>query len=173
MNRNKMVTLVIVIAIALSVVMIPIAFLGLDEGTILMLGSVTMTLTLIIVFVLVFHTFSTRKVVVDFSIDGFTVKGPMLEITVPFNEITAMELRGEKEIKFGVRTWGYGGIRYAGGTFSNKEFGTYKLAVCTKPKKFIVVRHAKGILVFNMETVETTLMMYESVRKRARNISRE
>ena len=162
-------TLLLVISIASCLVVAGVVISGLipEENETLIL---TMVLAPVLVCLLcTVLIFVKRKTVANITESGIDVSGPMMDITVPFNEITSMDLRDE--MNYGVRTWGYGGIRYAGGTFHNKEFGSYKISVDNKVKKFIVIRHAKGILVFNVDTPEATMMMYEGIRKRARNIS--
>ena len=47
------------------------------------------------------------------------------------------------------------------GTWRNSEFGEYELHVQTKLKTYIVVHDAGGVLVFNLESDETTRSLYD------------
>lgn len=47
------------------------------------------------------------------------------------------------------------------GTFRNSAFGEYQLHVMNKLDSYIVVRDANGVLVFNVESDETTVQLYE------------
>jgi hypothetical protein len=97
---------------------------------------------------------------------ALTVTGPMLDITVPFANMTSVDLRDD--IKFGIRTCGYAGIRYAGGRFANKEFGDYRMATDMKNKSNIVIHHTGGVLVFNLVSTDDTLLMYNAIRSRTK-----
>jgi hypothetical protein len=109
---------------------------------------------------------SSNKMKAEYDGVSLRVSGPMLNITVPFADITSVDLRND--IKFGVRTWGYAGVRYAGGRFANKEFGDYKMATDMKNKSNIVIHHTRGILVFNLGSAEDTLLTYNTIKSRAR-----
>ena len=47
------------------------------------------------------------------------------------------------------------------GTFRNSEFGEYELHVLTKLHNYIVVHDANGVLVFNVESDDTTKQLYD------------
>ena len=47
------------------------------------------------------------------------------------------------------------------GTYRNSEFGEYQLHVQTKLNNYIVVHDASGVLVFNVESDETTSQLYD------------
>ena len=47
------------------------------------------------------------------------------------------------------------------GTFRNSEFGEYELHVQTKLHNYIVVHDANGVLVFNVESDDTTKQLYD------------
>ncbi len=47
------------------------------------------------------------------------------------------------------------------GTYRNSEFGEYQLHVQNKLSNYIVVHDAGGVLVFNLESNETTKSLYE------------
>lgn len=86
------------------------------------------------------------------------VRGPFVNVSVPLTSITGVELR--TDFKFGFRVWGYGGIRRFSGEFSNREFGTYTLAADSTIHAYVVLRHAKGILVFNSVSEDITRTLY-------------
>lgn len=94
--------------------------------------------------------------------DGvLSVKAPFVDVSIPLSSVTSVELR--TDFKIGFRLWGYGGIRRCSGDFSNKEFGSYTLAADTSIHEYVVIRHSKGILVFNNVDEETTRAMYDTL----------
>lgn len=91
------------------------------------------------------------------------VRAPFVNVSVPVSSVSGVELR--TEFKFGFRVWGYGGIRRCSGEFSNKEFGTYTLAADTAINAYVVLRHTKGVLVFNSVDEDTTRTLYGILTK--------
>ena len=51
--------------------------------------------------------------------------------------------------------------RCVSGTFQNEQFGEYELHVLTKLDSYIVVNSSNGVLVFNIESDETTAALYD------------
>lgn len=52
--------------------------------------------------------------------------------------------------------------RLISGTYRNAEFGEYQLHAVKKLNNYIVVRRPEGVLVFNLESDETTQALYAS-----------
>lgn len=90
---------------------------------------------------------------------ALNVKAPFVDISIPLSSVANVELR--TDFKIGFRLWGYGGIRRCSGDFSNKEFGTYTLAADTSIHAYVVIRHSRGVLVFNNVDEETTRAIYD------------
>ena len=83
----------------------------------------------------------------------------------PYTEITVEELRDVFDK--GSRTWGTGKI--SSGTFTNDEFGAYRLYLHNRVRCAVVVRHgADETTVFNGETEEKTKEVYEELASRAK-----
>lgn len=69
----------------------------------------------------------------------------------------------------GSRTWGTGTGKISSGTFTNDEFGAYRLYLHNRVRCAVVVRHgADGTTVFNGETEEKTKEVYEELASRAK-----
>jgi len=162
MDKSSIIIFSIVIAI--SAVMVLLSAVGIHNITLIM----TLCGILIVVCLLWIISLARKGTTVNLSEIGVNIKGPMVNMNISYNEITSMELRDQ--MSYGIRTFGYGGINVCGGTFANKEFGTYKISADNRIKKFIIIRYAKGTFVFNLKNPESTVMTYESIRKRARNI---
>ncbi len=86
--------------------------------------------------------------------DSLTVKAFMVNEDIAYSDITLVELR--ENVDYGSRIGGYGGADYLSGKFRNDEFGKYTLAVKRSVSESIVVHHANGVLVFNLESNEAT-----------------
>lgn len=110
----------------------------------------------------VFLVISVRMSMVDPNIvfleDGIEVSGPMLDIVIPYDAITNVEMRSKFD--YGMKLGGYEGASRLGGTFSNKEFGTYKIAAFSTNREFMIVHHANGVLAFNTRAKEETQSVY-------------
>ena len=68
---------------------------------------------------------------------------------------------GLKSFDRGEMVDGTSNSRVCSGTFRNAEFGDYQLHVQLKLSKYIVVKEAGGVLVFNMESDDTTSQLYD------------
>ncbi len=85
-------------------------------------------------------------------------------ITVPFENITGLELR-ESDIP-GERIWGYGSLRLLLGHFENEEFGDYTRYTYYKPESCIVIHLDEDILVLSGEDAAATRAIYEAIQNR-------
>jgi hypothetical protein len=167
MNRTVMYTLVAIVI--LSAVMCLVPFIGdFDEGQTITIVTILTVAVIVCVAVMLYSLLKTRKTVVELGVSEFRVRGIMVDISIPYNDVKSMELRNE--IAWGLRTFGADFGRYVGGTFNNKEFGSYKISLQCNIKKLIIVRHLQGTLVFNQASEEATIMMYESIKKRSKNV---
>jgi len=167
MNRTVLFSLIAVVI--LTVIMCIVPFVGnFDEGQIVTIVIILTVAVMVFVVVMIFGLLKTRKTIVELRVADFRVRGMMVDILIPYNDVKSIELRNE--IAWGLRTFGADFGRYVGGTFNNKEFGSYKISLQCNIKKLIVVRHLQGTLVFNQDSEEATIMMYESIKKRSKNV---
>ena len=106
--------------------------------------------------------------VVVFSGVSVKLTGTALELSggigdrasIPYTEITGVEWRDVFDK--GSRTWGTGTGKISSGTFTNDEFGAYRLYLHNRVRCAVVVRHgADETTVFNGETEEKTKEVYE------------
>lgn len=99
------------------------------------------------------------------DVGSFKIKAPFVDCSIRYDEIES--LATAEEIDFGMRTFGYGGMSYGSGDFSNKAFGGYKLAATSKVPMFIIIRtKGRKTCVFNLKTLEETRMAYDTIRSR-------
>lgn len=157
MDDSKAVTLCIALCIVLPLL----------DVALLMMDVVSLTWFLILLVVLEIASFlpllTLKGPVIEFLDDSLRVKGPFVDVAVPYSGIDSVRL--VRDFKFGIRIMGYGGIRRGSGTFSNKSLGSYTLAaVNASHRTVIVVRYDKGPLAFNLGTQEETERAYERLR---------
>jgi hypothetical protein len=167
-NRNKsalMFFAVIMILIAISLIGAYLDIFG-ENSTVIMLVTAMAVLVISIVW-LVSVVFNSKPTAV-LTATGVDIKGPTIEMSVAFNDVKSIEIRDS--MKYGVRTFGYAAINTYGGSFRNVEFGAYRMSVNNKIKKFIVIYHKDGILVFNFDSPEATQAMHDSIKKRSKNV---
>ena len=166
---NRVVIPTLIATVVLSIAMLLIIFFGnLDESY---TSTVVMAFTAAIVVCTIIMTIGllkTRKTVAELGDKELRVRGMMVNASIRYDDIKSIETRDEMFI--GVKTIGVDLGRYVGGSFTNKEFGLYKISLQCNIKKMIVIRHLEGTLVFNQDSVEATLMTYEIVKKRAKNV---
>ena len=167
MNRTVIVTLIATIGLA-AVMCLVIFFGDFDEDQIFIISMVISAVILVCVAIMLIVLLRTRKTKVVLGDKGFEVHGLMVDISILYSDIKLIETRDEMII--GIKAFGADFGRYVGGSFKNKEFGVYKISLQCNIKKMIVIRHLGGTLVFNQDSVEATVMTYESIKKRAKNL---
>lgn len=98
--------------------------------------------------------------------DRIVISAPMAKLEIPFSDITSVSC--ERDFEFGLRAWGYGGIRRGSGDFVNKSLGDYTLAGDSGIPVMIVVSYMQGgkarRAAFNQKDETTTVALYESIR---------
>jgi hypothetical protein len=161
-NKVKVSWILLAAMIAAAVPLVILATIGADPVFVLGLTAVVLVL---LAAALIFIA-SCRRIALDCDETGFTVSGPMVRVTVPYGSVSSAEIRNN--ISIGIRVAGYGGVRYAGGNFANKEFGAYKLAVDSKNKNYIIISHSGKTLVFNLGTEDETYMAYNTIASRSK-----
>lgn len=86
------------------------------------------------------------------------------DLTVAYDEITAIELRNENVS--GSRTWGLGNFRVLLGAFENEEFGSYTRYTYYKPEACVIVTCGEKTLVLSGKNAADTKLLYEELIKR-------
>ena len=168
MNRSKS-GIVYFVAIMILVVLITVAsfsdIFGENTFIVVIIAGVAV-LAITITWLLL--TVAKSKPTAVLTATGVDVKGPMIELSVAFNDVNSIELRDS--MKYGIRTFGYATVNIYGGHFRNTEFGAYKMSADNRIKKFIVLHYKDGILVFNFDSPDATQMMYEIIKKRSKKV---
>ena len=81
-----------------------------------------------------------------------------------YRDAESIELRDDlKNFDQGEMVDGKENRQVLSGTFRNSEFGEYQLHIEKKLNNYIVVHDANGVLVFNIESDETTKILYENL----------
>jgi len=89
------------------------------------------------------------------------------EHTFVYAETESIELLDNlEEFDRGTMISGNESRRCVSGTFQNEAFGEYELHTLTKLDNYIVVKSSNGVLVFNIESDETTAALYDFFRER-------
>ena len=114
-----------------------------------------------IILIAVFAFIGSGKVSASLDPDGLQVSAPFVNEKVPYEDITSVELRASFDD--GRRVGGFGGTEVSSGNFQNSELGRYVLARYNSVPNCIVVHHAGGVLVFNLDTVDDTTSMYHEL----------
>ncbi len=84
-----------------------------------------------------------------------------------YSDAESIELcDGLKSFDKGEQLSGTSNNRVCSGTYRNAAFGEYQLHVQMKVDKYIVVHDASGVLVFNLESDDTTSRLYEYFMER-------
>jgi hypothetical protein len=160
---SKIVWILIAAILAISAAMVAVAIFY-EDGEDMIYGLLTVLFALVAVMLAL--VIIGRKTSARLAYDGLHVKGPMLNVAIPYGEIVSTELRDS--ISYGIRIGGYGGIDRLGGHFRNSEFGNYKLGVKRSVNKYIVIRRDNNkVIVFNLETAEETVSFYNELRRTA------
>ena len=81
---------------------------------------------------------------------------------VPLQDIEELELRDGMSV--GERTFGVSNLKVLGGTFTNEEFGRYKLYLYKDVDKVIIIHTDEKIIAFNLDTEEKTEAVYQELQ---------
>ena len=124
---------------------------------------------IIVVVVLVFAALAVllvpilyiRNTVASFDGATITVKGAVVDISIPMTKLRSVEMR--ETIETGdIQKAASNGYKVSG-TFKNREFGEYQISADLDEKKFIVIRYGGSILVFNLKTAEATEAFFAEI----------
>ena len=123
-------------------------------------GIINLTVVVVVAWIM----FSGK---ISYRLDGDTFQvGSFLSgrSKVSLQDIKDLELRDD--IAIGERILGISSFRMLGGSFTNEEFGKYKLYEYKSVDEFIVIHTAEGVIVFNLETEEKTENIYKELQGR-------
>nr|MBQ4319947.1 PH domain-containing protein [Clostridia bacterium] len=91
-----------------------------------------------------------------------TASAPMAGKTeIAYEDIASVELR--EEHRAGSRTFGVSTSKMRAGSFSNDEFGGYKLYSYTDAEGYVVIFHSDGVLVVGQKTAEENEALFEAL----------
>lgn len=100
------------------------------------------------------------------DVSSFGIKGPYLSRTVEYSDIVSLRYDG---VEIGLRLMGmYMGRGSFGGTFRNKEFGSYGIVGKDRGPgtRYIILKLKDGkVIAFNLKTEEDTLLIFEQIRR--------
>jgi len=115
--------------------------------------------------------FRNRATKVTLEGGVLNVKGAMLNAKLNVSDVQAISLKTDVPyLSYGGKMFGYGGVKYLGGKYRNKEYGTYSVSVDVRDKTHIVIFHSGKCLVFNMGDAFDTQMMFNRISKECKNI---
>ncbi len=117
-----------------------------------------------IVLVAVFFSITSGSVDASLGDDALQVTAPFVDENILYADVSSVELRDTFDN--GRRVGGFGGTEISSGNFQNDEFGRYTLARYNDVQSCIVVHHANGVLVFNLDTADGTERAFEDLRSR-------
>lgn len=145
-----------------TAVVVSTALILLDIALVLM-SAIPMWLfwvILVVSIVLIFVPILSFKGAQASVSDGrLRIKAPFVDLDIPLSSIQAVECRTTFDI--GLRMYGYGGFSSGSGDFTNKEFGSYRLAIHNDVGLCIVVHLVDGnVVVFNVDSEESTRTFY-------------
>jgi len=116
------------------------------------------------IIVVVIMMMGSGNVTATMDDDTLHVSGPMMNRSIAFDDIAAIDFRDGFD--HGSRIGGFGGSRVLAGNFNNSEFGDYSLACFRDVDYHIVVTPVQGrVLVFNLSTPEETEAFCEALMK--------
>ena len=122
-------------------------------------GVINLTVILVVAWIMFSGKISYRLEGDIFQVGSF-LSG---KSKVSIQDIKELELRDG--IKTGERLLGISSFRMLGGSFSNEEFGKYKLYKYKSVDEIIVIHTADGVIVFNLETEEKTENVYKELQE--------
>lgn len=103
------------------------------------------------------------KVTLEYKEDSLTLDTTVWsDLTIPYADIHSIAYRPKDDI--GVRTNGFGGLRFQAGAFRNDEFGSYTRYSYNSCHACIILRtENNGVVVVNGENQEKTEAIYRAL----------
>ena len=123
---------------------------------------VVMIVASIIVLVTPLLFFKGAKVGLDGT--SLRIDAAMVNVDIPFTDIDSIRIY--EKVSFGIKTFGYNGLRRRSGDYTNAEFGSYTCACDTGVPMYIFVKSGKKKVLFNLNTLESTRSAFETLRSK-------
>ena len=101
---------------------------------------------------------------VEFTDGSIRITAPFVDLDVSYESITSVT--SATSMDYGLRTFGYGGLRYGSGEFTSGSLGPYIRAADSGVPLVIMIRTGKGIIAFNLKTVGDTEKVLGELRSR-------
>lgn len=121
--------------------------------------------TVVAVPVLALEKSGPAGVNIELGETDMTVKAPMVDRTVAYDDIDTVEL--DPDFSIGSRISGYGGLEINSGKFRNSEYGQYTLASYSTCDTFVKITKKSGEhIVFNQKNAEDTEALYSDLLSR-------
>ena len=81
-----------------------------------------------------------------------------------YDELDSIELHDDlQSFDRGTLVRGNEAKRCVSGRYTNDAFGEYELHIMTKLNEYLIVKNADGVMVFNIESDETTQALYDYI----------
>lgn len=122
-----------------------------------------------VVLIGVFFFIGSGSVNATLTDDILKVEAPMVGESIQVDDISNVEWRDSFDN--GRRVGGFGGTDISSGNFQNDEFGRYTLASYNSVPGHIVVHYSGGVLVFNLDSEEKTVQMFNDLQERLAELS--
>ena len=101
---------------------------------------------------------------VEFTAGSIRITAPFVDLDVPYESITSVT--SATSMDYGLRTFGYGGLRYGSGEFTSGSLGPYIRAADSGVPLVIIIRTGKRTIAFNLKTVGDTEKVLEELGSR-------
>lgn len=135
-----------------SIVLIAMDVLLLLEDAI----GITMFFIMLVVAILIsiLPTALFKGTSVEFGNTSVHITAPFVDQTIPYSSITSIS--SSNHLDYGMRTFGYGGLRYGSGDFTSGSLGTYIRAADSSIPLVIVIKSGKKTIAFNLKSLDDT-----------------
>ena len=95
--------------------------------------------TMLALLIIYFGTFSFRPIGYTLSEKGLTIHRPLVNVTIPKNEIKSVNRLTKNELSWTVRTFGVGGLFGYFGKFSNYKLGSMTWYATKRKENMVLV----------------------------------
>ena len=101
---------------------------------------------------------------VKFEERSIHITAPFVDQEIPYTSVTSFT--SVRSLDRGTRVFGYGGLRYGSGDFTNDSLGPYVRAMDSRIPLVIIIKTGKRTVAFNMGTVEDTTTILEELESK-------
>lgn len=148
----------------LAFLLASLLLIALDSILLIMesIGTTVFIVVLVVSIILLFVPILLFKgTSVEIDTDSISISAPFVDERIPFDSITSMS--STDSMDFGIRTFGFGGLKYGSGEFSNKSLGGYTLAANSGVPLIIVMIAGKKKIAFNLDSLEETRRIFDEL----------